>query len=212
MSAGEKLWRAQLGSEGDGAFTMVGTDAQGRRIYAPTPFSKERMKPKSTGATEGRANVKGIPALYAATVAETALSEMRPSRGQILSLAELQIIKAQRLVDMTLYGSSHTVFEIGGNPSQLKSNPPDQDELEGIIWRNMDDAFAAPVERTDTSADYAATQNIAEVLKLAGWDGLIYRSFYGPKGKNVVLFDLEAAGVVNVTLRRVANVEFEFGE
>jgi hypothetical protein len=65
-------------------------------------------------------------------------------------------------------------------------------ERERACWGDIDRAFARPVERSDTSADYAPTQLIAEMFKKQGLDGIYYRSSLAD-GHNVALFDLSSA-------------------
>jgi hypothetical protein len=52
---------------------------------------------------------------------------------------------------------------------------------------------------------------LAEVFRNHGFDGLIYGSTLGP-GKNVAIFDLRDAELVNCTLHHVNGVKFEFSQ
>lgn len=74
------LWRAQLGHD-------LRPEYAGEELidYFPTAYKPERMKPLRDSAREGRANPKGIPYLYIATDKETAMSEVRPWIGSIIS-------------------------------------------------------------------------------------------------------------------------------
>jgi len=68
----------------------------------PCPFPYARMKPLSDSATEGRANPKGIPCLYVATDKETAMSEVRPWLGAILSVAIFKLPKDLKIIDFSV--------------------------------------------------------------------------------------------------------------
>ncbi len=63
---------------------------------------------------------------------------------------------------------------------------------------------------SDNMADYAATQIIAELFKKANFDGIAYRSNFGENGHNIVLFDIDAAELINCRLHQVDAVNIEF--
>ena len=75
----------------------------------PSPHSKDRMRPISHSATEGRANqagrqalddAKGIPYLYLSTDKETAMAEVRPSVGNYISVGQFgKTLKPLSLID-----------------------------------------------------------------------------------------------------------------
>jgi len=177
--AGTLLWRAQLGS------------CPCRSIDVEVPLSRERMKPPlewvlDGRAPEGRINPKGIPFLYAATHMRTAIGEVRPSLGDLVSVAELRTSRDIRLINCTTdEGKIRTII-------YFKEPGAEQKRL--AVWRDIDRAFSRPVTASDDRADYAATQFIAEVFRRHGFDGIAYRSSFGP-GHNIALFDLDAADV-----------------
>jgi hypothetical protein len=72
------LYRAQLGVEWESQ-----DYGEGVVIDVPTPLDPDRMKPFKNRAQEGRANPKGIPVIYLATEAETAVAEVRPWVGGV---------------------------------------------------------------------------------------------------------------------------------
>ncbi|WP_424666577.1 RES family NAD+ phosphorylase [Candidatus Binatus sp.] len=70
------------------------------------------MVPLSDRAREGRVNPKGIPCLYLATHKDTALSEVRPGKGSLISVAQFQTCRDLTIINVTthrrpkhLYGS-----------------------------------------------------------------------------------------------------------
>jgi hypothetical protein len=75
------LWRAQLGND------WRKENEFGEEI--PAPYSPDRMRPLPGRAKEGRANPKGIPYLYLASIRETALAEVRPWIGSRISVAQV---------------------------------------------------------------------------------------------------------------------------
>jgi hypothetical protein len=88
---------------------------------------------------------------------------------------------------------------------------PEPAERERAVWRDIDRAFSEPVSRTDDVADYAPTQMLAEIFRQQGLDGVGYRSAMGP-GRNIALFDLESADVLNCSLVRIDQIGLTFSE
>jgi hypothetical protein len=185
IPAGSKFWRAQLGhrTERD--------KRSGEKVIKPHP--EERMRPLSDRAIEGRVKPKGIPCLYFATSPEVAMTEVRPWIGSTISLAAFETIRDLKLVDCTQPPSSNA-----------------QDPVENAVWAEINEAFAEPIVRSDTTGDYAATQILAEVFKGEGADGVIYKSAFLASGLNLALFDLGCAKLLDTTLFKVENAAFEF--
>jgi len=152
----------------------------------PIAYPSQRMKPDNEHAVENRANPKGIPYLYVATNKLTALAETRPWVGSFISGWIFKIRYPLRIVNLTNVSRPTRIY-VGGEP-------PPQDR-ERWVWSDIDEAFAKPVTRDDDILDYVPTQIIAEVFRLAGYDGIAYRSSVGP-GHNLALFDLNSADPV----------------
>jgi hypothetical protein len=221
------LWRAQLGGTPykpppDTWVTENGTEAacpgfQCRAFLKPHDCA--RMNPYSDKAKEGRINPKGIPCLYTATDPRIALSEMKPMIGSYLTLAEFVTVKELRIVDFA------------SKPIEL-INPddgPTDDEMDSLVWEDINDAFSEPVTDSDDIADYAPTQILAELFRRAGYDGIRYKSkciefeSLQPLGsaerreqlqqtmhndsRNIALFDLANANFKTSRLYRFAVIE-----
>ena len=95
-------------------------------------------------------------------------------------------------------------------PIYFEEPPPE--EIENAVWSYIDRAFAEPMTRSDDTADYAATQIIAELFKRAGVDGIAYKSNFGEDGYNIALFDIDAADLINCGLYKVDNIDMKFSE
>ena len=185
VPAGETLWRAQIGY----ALRELNDD------HVEVAFGATRMKPPADWLIEGRApegriNPKGIPFLYAATDTKTAIAEVRPSLGALVSVAQLRISRAIRLVNCTT--------DEGKIRNIIYSKEPEGEKRTLAVWRDIDRAFSEPVTDSDDHADYATTQLIAELFRKNGFDGIAYRSALG-QGHNIALFDLNAADVAPAT-------------
>jgi RES domain-containing protein len=188
IEAGTILWRAQVGHD------WIVHPERGRKVKAPHPES--RMKPLDDRAYEGRVNPKGIPCLYFATSPDVAMSEVRPWIGSTITVSRFRIGRDLNLVDCSQNGEE-AAAELGS-------------ETDRLVWASIDDAFSQPVTESDNTADYAATQALAEVFGEEGLDGVIYRTAFSAKGKNVAVFDLDAAELVDSSLYEVNGARFEF--
>lgn len=189
------LWRAQIGyslkpyyQDGDYVDDM------------PAPHPPDRMVPLRDRATEGRANPKGIPYLYLATKRDTALSEVRPWIGSLITVGQFRIKRRLKLINCTV-----------GNPQEWLSLESEMSpkQREETVWAQIDRAFASPVTRSDDSADYVPTQVLAEFFRANGFDGIGYRSSLGA-GHNIVLFDIEAVELTTCLLFELHSMKFEF--
>ena len=185
IPAGQQYWRAQLGHQ------MEFDKESGEQVLSPHP--EERMRPFADRAIEGRVNPKGIPCLYFATTPEVAMTEVRPWIGSTISLAAFETTRDLKLVDCAQSPSSKA-----------------KDRIEDAVWREINEAFAEPIVRSDTTGDYAATQILAEVFKVEGADGVIYKSAFLETGLNLALFDLECAKLIGTSLFKVEKATFKF--
>ena len=163
------------------------------------PFPAEGMKPTPANwNSEGRADPRGISYLYLATNRDTAIGEVRPWRGALVSVAEFRIRKDLKIVDC---GKFHAIekFTPGGDMSS--------DEA---MWLTIDRAFAKPVGRGDDVAEYIPTQILAEFFKVNGYDGIGYKSVVRRDGVNVALFDPDNAELASCALVKVSGIKYEF--
>lgn len=168
----------------------------------PCPAKAERMRPWPDKATEGRVNSKGIPCLYLATERDTAMSEVRPWVGSLVSVAQFQTTRPLKVVDCS----------IDRDLLAIHLEEPSYRERVRTVWAHIDRAFAEPTSRSDDRADYAPTQILAEVFRDQGYDGVVYKSVFGEKGYNVALFDLDAATMRTCGLFKTKKAAYEFDQ
>jgi hypothetical protein len=207
LEKGTVLWRAQLGGTPRKPPPItVGAEEWGMRV-ALTPHDRDRMTPYSDKAREGRINPKGIPCLYTATHPRVALAEMKPTIGSYLTLAEFVTVSELRIVD---FASER--IEIADS-----DEGPTDDEMDSMLWEDINDAFAEPVTSTDEVADYAPTQILGELFKCAGCDGIRYKSKCSefeslqPGGSRDRLDEIRAskpAAGLNLALFKIGDAEF----
>ena len=198
LSAGLGLWRAQRG-HGWRPLCIDGEHVDD----IPAAHPPERMKPVPGRAKEGRANPKGIPVLYLSTRGQTAMSEVRPWLGSLVSLAHFRTTRPFRVVDLS-------IPDADTGRLRIHFSEPDPEEREQAVWTQLGRAFSEPTTSADDTADYAPTQLIAELFKNDGYDGIAYSSAFGENGHNIVLFDLDAAELASCTLHEVKSLEFNF--
>lgn len=197
LKTGNKLWRAQLGHDWDD----IPCDGWVDSYRVPHP--RERMIPLPDKASDGRANPKGIACLYMATCKLTAVLEVRPLIGSSVSVAQLEVLKDLRLVNCST--------KEAGNLEFLRKDLTLED-MERIVWTDINDAYSRPSQRGDESIDYVPTQIIAETFKMNGFDGIAYKSSYGEIGFNVVLFDITAANIISRQLHDIKDVSVTMSE
>lgn len=190
------VWRAQVGH------ALDPREQDGVEYDEPVPFPADRMKPLRHTAQEGRVNPRGIPCLYAASNKETAVAEVRPWLGALVSVAQLAPKKPLRLVNCSEGHESR--FD-------LYFEEPAPEIREQAVWRAIGRAFSEPVSPDPGVAEYAPTQVLAEHFKRRGYDGVIYKSNLG-SGHNIAAFDLDALEVVDVRLYPVKAVRYEIGD
>jgi hypothetical protein len=167
------LYRARLGfvrgTEGDEPFS-------GAKIGAPPP---EKARP-------GRANAEGKVVLYCTDQEETAVAEVRPVRGEFVSVAEMRTVREIRILDLVA-------------EAELP-NPFTNDSVAYFVeLSDLLSAFAEelskPLRARDDLTDYIPSQKLAERIEAARVDGIRYPSAMAPGGTNIVLFDPSAVEI-----------------
>lgn len=202
LRKGTILFRAQAGIE----YHSPDKD----RAEEPSGYGAARMKPRPNRSTEGRANPAGMPVLYLGTTELNVISEIRPWVGAEVSVAQFRLKRKLRVLDLSRgHGKSHLNLLLG---HILNGTPMSADEKERAVWISVDNAFSQPVTRSDDMADYVPTQILAEVFRNAGYDAIGYKSQFGEKGLNIVLFNPDDADVINCTPYRVTGLEVSFKE
>lgn len=171
-------------------------------FFQPYPIDSMRLPPPDK-ACEGRVNPKGIPCFYAADQFSTAVREMRPWIGELISVAIFRPSKELNVVDLTNDDEESIKFK-----QFLRKDLPSSDaEIEKQIWSELNNAFSEPISIEDQTAKYAPTQIISEWFKSWGYDGVVYKSSVHSEGKNYALFQSNPFPVCNEAgLSRVVRV------
>jgi RES domain-containing protein len=204
MKKGQILFRAQRGyrwsPEGGGAFEVE------------TAFDPERMLPKAELVGEGRVNPSKIPCLYLATNRNTAMAEVRPWLGSRISLAEFKVMRDCLLVDCSLDKKRSRDFMLFKVNARKKRPEPDAATKETAVWGDIAHAFSEPVSADEPHSDYIATQILSETFRGHGYHGIVYKSLLDDRGRNVALFDVTSAELINCGLYQTRSVSFQFDQ
>ena len=155
-----------------------------RRIQDGGPFSTEEMgAPPIEGAVGGRANPVGIPYLYLSCDDSTCIYETRVANHTEICVGSFRTVHELKILDLA--NISHPDFFSVDNP------------IAGIAvfnyMKRLGDELKKPVRSSDQPIDYIPTQYLCELAKSFGIDGVQYSSSLNPSGRNIVLFDVEAA-------------------
>jgi hypothetical protein len=202
LKAGSLVWRAQTGFDLR-PYYQEDPETQ-EEVHVDDfrcPYSSERMKPLTSGASDGRANPKGIPYLYVATDKETAMSEVRPWLRVTVSIATFKLQRNLKIIDFSV---NH-----GENNHRFYFQEPSESEIIEAVLSDIDNAFSKPTEASDLKSDYVPTQIISEFIKSKGYDGIAYKSSLAA-GHNIVLFDLDSADVYKRYIFEVVKIESSF--
>ncbi|RPF70967.1 RES family NAD+ phosphorylase [Aurantiacibacter spongiae] len=196
LQEGLHLYRAQLG------FRWRKEEiAPGVFDEFPSAYAEDRMFPDAAWVGDGRVNARGIACLYLSTKEVTAALEVRPLIGSHVSIGVFRIKRDLQIVDC----SEKLIQPF----ARLTQNAWSDEDIERQVWTDINNAFSAPVERSDAGLTYVPTQVIAETLRLKGYDGVAYKSGYGEDGFNVALFDTTAAELKMCGLHTVAKMTVE---
>ncbi|MGV3570355.1 MAG: RES family NAD+ phosphorylase [Ramlibacter sp.] len=167
-----------------------------------SPYQLSEMgAPPAHGAKSGRINPEGIPYLYLAEAAETAIAEVRPWKGAYVSVGIFQIKRPVRCADTSI--PNDKVFGL---------QFPETDEYMGEWFMSYFLAthyFGSPAHNDDRFA-YFASQYIAERVRNRGCGALVYPSVLREGGKNYALFDPATAECVQVIDYGVTGVTYDY--
>lgn len=142
-------------------------------------FNKRSMgAPSSTQANGGRANPKGIPYLYLASDENTAISEIRPAKGQTVTVGCFKTCKELKLVKFQDLSPFKLIFNTEEGLEYSKVN-----RVLELIMKKLSE----PIDPMIADLEYLTTQYICEEIKNMGYDGVSFDSAMG-SGMNFALF------------------------
>lgn len=165
------------------------------------------------GNVQGRANPVGISYLYAANTLNTAISEIQPTIGQVISIAKIKILRKLNIFDFNFCNSfknselmEKSIFEV-------------KEQLGISIWKlqvffnTISELFSKPA--LGNADNYYSTQYLSEFIKNMGFDGIRYKSSLKKGGLNIVLFNTQNSEkgspknyeIMSSSLHKIENVK-----
>jgi len=141
-------------------------------------FDKKRCgAPPINLCGEGRANGKSIRRLYVAETPQTAIYEVRPYLGSVVSIAKLKVNAPFKVLDLT----------------KEKKNDEEMERLRGYVGEQFSQTCAGD------SDGYSFSQWFSDLVDAKGKDlrGIKYPSAMHRGGKNLVVFGLHGEKDLN---------------
>jgi RES domain len=185
------IYRARVGFIDDGQQGIK--PLEGRDIGAPPPDK----------ARAARANAEGEVVLYTADQEATAIAEVRPWRGILVSVAEIRTSRKLRLVDLN---NSPPVV----NPFSDEAPQYESELVELLVAFGME--LGRPLRRADDARDYLPCQKLVRRIRETGlYDGIRYPSAMTRGGTNVAIFDPTLTQVGPSRLIQISDVGISYG-
>lgn len=168
---------------------------------APYPINL-MGKPPEKLAGNGRANPVGIPCLYVASDAATAVAEIRPLKGELVCVAEFDVDSKLKLIDLQNPRKTVSPFELDDSVLKLFRR-----YMEYLC--RLGEELTMPVLPQSAHLEYLPSQYLCEYIKMIGYDGVIYRSAMGP-GINYAIFNDSKVIGNGVSLYRINDIVVRF--
>lgn len=156
----------------------------GAEIGAPPP---ERAK-------AGRANPDGQVVMYCADQEATAVAEIRPIRGEYISVAEVRANRELKILDLATEPEW---------PNPFTDEAVNYEVEFAALLAAFAEELEKPLRYRDDPSEYIPSQKLADLVEQAGVDGIRYPSAMATGGTNIVLFDPNAP---NIGLSRLVEV------
>jgi hypothetical protein len=185
-----KLFRARVGSSDD-------------IVLSPYPANLNDMgMPPINKARAGRANPDGIPYLYLTSSKETAIAEVRPWCGAVVTIATFNLLENLNTINFSFF-SGKRLFDY------IDIENVDDALCRIQFFNNLSSEMSQPISPSDSYLEYIPTQYVTEFIKNEGYDGIIFDSSLG-LGQNVVLFNQANIEVSSSELVRISKIEYDF--
>ena len=163
----------------------IGTLIYRARIGDDNYKHKDLTSPPSIKTRNSRMSPIGIPFFYGSLDdPNTAIAELRPSVGEVVTVAKFKNIKPLRLI--------HLAEKISVNVNVFDENySMDNERLFSFLYQFAND-IAKPIRKQDSEIEYIPTQVFTEFIRFYFKDrihGLTFKSSLNKGGINIVLFN-----------------------
>lgn len=145
----------------------------------------------------GRVNPEGIGVLYLTSDEKTALSEVRASAFDFVSIGRFRLLKDINIVNISGLSNISPALYSSGLES-LTANIK--------VFSDIAKEIAKPLRRNDSQLEYLPTQYITEFIKSKGYTGVEFASTMGTGGHNIAVFDetlLQCEDVHDVEIKKL---------
>ena len=136
--------------------------------------TNSREAPFGIGVPAGRNNISGVSYIYLANDIVTACSEVKPSFYDIISVAEFESTRKFNVIDF----SEDVNFSM--------SEEMDDKVRLSLLFSYIMKAYTIPAT---TNEQYMISQFVSDYIRKAGFDGVVYKSFYSKDGINYTIFN-----------------------
>ena len=168
VPANSRFFRARVGFRSERRSGDWGTENSYEPFIGP-----DIAAPPPRLASSARINRQGVSFFYAATTSETAVAEVRPHPGDVVSIGRFSTRRPLTIADFT-----ETRIESFSASDQL---------LDDFLILNTINTYLNQVVPPSDQNHYSVTQLIADALRKLGYDGICFLSTVG-KGHNLVVF------------------------
>lgn len=175
VAAGTEFFRGRVGVQA--RLRKKNSFFQEAQDFRYLPYSGKHIdRPPLTLATEGRFNRARVSILYLASDTHTAVAELRPHPGHLVSTARFRLKRNLKVANF----ANHDIRNFLSD-SRLE-------DLRMIL--SIADVLNLPVQPEHRSL-YAVTQLFSDALRAEGFEGLTFRSSVGA-GTNLTCFSSDA--------------------
>lgn len=197
IPAGTEYIRARVGVQSRLRRKQIWPRDGQRFCYLPHT-SKDIDKPPVAMASEGRFNRARVSILYLASDPRTAVAELRPHPGHLVSTAKFRLKRDLRVANFAKHDIRNFLSD-----SRLE-------DLRRIL--SVADVLNVPVQPEHRSL-YTITQLFADAIRAEGFEGLMFKSSVGP-GTNISCFVGDAFEMIEKSegVQEVVALEYRLAE
>ena len=171
------FYRARLVADED-AFREIAKNPAGLMGPPPPPLRRA-----------GRMNAAGIAVFYGATEKDTAVAELRPAVGSLISLAAFRVDRPIHVLDLTRFTRAGRQLDIFAKNQMVRAT-------QWAFMQSFASEISQPILPGDEHLEYVPAQVVAEYLtnQPVRWrggevtpDAIIFRSAQREGGKNIAV-------------------------
>ncbi|MGD1008250.1 MAG: RES family NAD+ phosphorylase [Ignavibacteriaceae bacterium] len=156
-------------------------------------------KPPEDKTRNGRANPIGISYLYLASDNKTAISEIRPSLLDRITIGKFKVTSELIVIDLRYI-----------SPFSFARDEDFEYLIKDLKYLDkLGTALSKPLNPLDAELEYLPTQYLCEFIKRKDWDGVLYRSSLSG-GSNLALFNDDKVECLKTFLYQVLNLSYDF--